>query len=356
MQIHDQVPSSLEPIKLAGKTSPVDYALLGELATAIGVERLAALIDAALSCQQLLIIASRDRQQLIAGLLNCLPVECRPAFSFTTGLKPSSTRPYRIHCQSEESSEARRWRRDPHRKVFCLCDEPSGSPVTAWARFVRQVVATGKSYALAGHLSASRAQLTLANLETLAQSLLAGCDDPEFAASTGEPDKAFPRLARLSGDPSSIHDPAPERSSGRRAQYAVSDSSLLVQKQTSVPMVRSAQHHQERSTDGTQNPRALEALELLDDTVFAAIAGSPTALERLRKLWPATLAKLGPDNLAESREHYIRRALATWRQYGQEAEPDDPIRACTPSKSSVPSSANRTTVPATPRRYSGPRG
>lgn len=65
---------------------------------------------------------------------------------------------------------------------------------------------------------------------------------------------------------------------------------------------------------GAQCPAALEKLELLDDTVFEAIAGRPGALEELRRLWPAVLAEVGPTLVEESREQYLRHALTVWRQ------------------------------------------
>jgi hypothetical protein len=67
------------------------------------------------------------------------------------------------------------------------------------------------------------------------------------------------------------------------------------------------------TTLGSQNPRIVERLELLDDTVFEAIAGKPGALERLRQLWPEVLRELGPDLLEESRSQYLRHAMSIWR-------------------------------------------
>ncbi|HEV3003643.1 MAG TPA: hypothetical protein VGX78_04250 [Pirellulales bacterium] len=64
---------------------------------------------------------------------------------------------------------------------------------------------------------------------------------------------------------------------------------------------------------GAQCPAALEKLELLDDTVFDAIAGKPGALDQLRELWPAVLAQVGPDLVEESREQYLRHALRVWK-------------------------------------------
>ena len=60
------------------------------------------------------------------------------------------------------------------------------------------------------------------------------------------------------------------------------------------------------------SPQVLEKLEALDDAVYEAIDGREAALERLQTLWPATLAELGPQLVAESREQYLRYALSLW--------------------------------------------
>ncbi|HWA97228.1 MAG TPA: hypothetical protein VG713_01995 [Pirellulales bacterium] len=64
---------------------------------------------------------------------------------------------------------------------------------------------------------------------------------------------------------------------------------------------------------GRHCPRAIEKLELLDDTVFEAIAGKPEALEQLRALWPALIAEVGAELIAESRAQYLRHAMHVWR-------------------------------------------
>lgn len=65
---------------------------------------------------------------------------------------------------------------------------------------------------------------------------------------------------------------------------------------------------------GRRCPQAIEKLELLDDTVFEAIAGKPAALEQLAALWPEVLAQVGPSLVEESRAQYLRHALSVWRQ------------------------------------------
>jgi hypothetical protein len=62
-----------------------------------------------------------------------------------------------------------------------------------------------------------------------------------------------------------------------------------------------------------EHPEALQRLEQLDDVVFEAIAGKPTALDQLRELWPAVIAELGRDLVEESQSQYLRHALGVWK-------------------------------------------
>jgi hypothetical protein len=326
MEVSEQVPPGLQPIRLAGKTAPVDCGLLNELTAAPGIDWLCAFIDAALSAEQVVLIANRQRRQLVAGLFNCLPVECRTGFSFMTGLKPSTSRRFRISCYPDESAETRRLGRDSRVAVIRLTDSIPAKLTSHWARYVKHALTTGNRYRLASQLAVCRSKLSLASLDALGQSLLAALESPEASSEFSEPVAAFPRLAQGT-DVSPSMTPAVSRPRIQRdwAGRGVCNSLIGDYQRNSTMMIRPALDTPpgERAYD----PCTLEALELLDDTVFAAIAGSTSALERLRQLWPATLAKLGADELAESREHYIRRALASWRNFNEAADLADRARA-----------------------------
>jgi hypothetical protein len=53
---------------------------------------------------------------------------------------------------------------------------------------------------------------------------------------------------------------------------------------------------------------ALERLEELDDTIFAALDGDPEALDRSRELWSTVARELEPPLVAESGAQYARHA------------------------------------------------
>jgi len=64
----------------------------------------------------------------------------------------------------------------------------------------------------------------------------------------------------------------------------------------------------------THDPTVVGKLERLDDLVFEAIAGNGESLDELRRFWPEVRDELDPSLLAESREQYLRYALASWEE------------------------------------------
>ncbi|MBL9122383.1 MAG: hypothetical protein JNG90_02040, partial [Planctomycetaceae bacterium] len=65
---------------------------------------------------------------------------------------------------------------------------------------------------------------------------------------------------------------------------------------------------------GAADPQMFEILDLLDDAVFDALDGRDGALEQLRKVWPQAVRHVGAEILGESKEEYVKRALAHWHQ------------------------------------------
>lgn len=63
------------------------------------------------------------------------------------------------------------------------------------------------------------------------------------------------------------------------------------------------------------DPRTLEAVESLDDTVFAALSGDPGALDNARLRWTQAQRQVSPKLVDEARSHYIERAEQSWRDY-----------------------------------------
>ncbi len=60
--------------------------------------------------------------------------------------------------------------------------------------------------------------------------------------------------------------------------------------------------------------QVMDQLEVLDDTIFKAIDGDVTALERSAGVWESALKNLGAELLEESRQQYLRQAEAQWQR------------------------------------------
>ena len=118
----------------------------------------------------------------MAGLFSCLPPECRLEFSFSTGLKFSPWRPFRLVALSDDPAE-RLWVAGyPNVTVLELGEDatPSAIPLDGWATLVERTLATDHISFLAGQISRRRFDLTLDDLPALGLQLLESLDGSEF--------------------------------------------------------------------------------------------------------------------------------------------------------------------------------
>lgn len=315
LRVYEQLPVELQPFRLVGKAGVVDQALLSQLMVDPGMSWLGALLEAAVSSPALAIVAGQQRQRLIAGLINCLPPECRTRFSFTSGLRYSPRRPFRVFCLSDDPAEQRRLVRQSEATLL----EFSGKPpkqftVTGgWGGFVACALAAGKTAFLSGQLAAPRPQLTVADLTALGNRLLEKMALSTAAADAVPPSRAPPasdlcQAAGAGAAPQRPADPAGDllRADAAHRRFEEPTGSAAALDGSSLCCGPS----QWLSAD---SPEMLETLEVLDDTVFEAIAGKPGAMDRLRALWPKALSRLRPEMVDESREQYLRHALRVWR-------------------------------------------
>ncbi len=71
---------------------------------------------------------------------------------------------------------------------------------------------------------------------------------------------------------------------------------------------------------------ALEAVEQLDDTMFAALGGDASSLDIARDRWRAVRRQVAASLVDEARDKYIERAEATWNDY-RNGDDADVVRA-----------------------------
>lgn len=303
IQVHDEIPDVLEPLELAGGTAPVDLALLARLAANPGPDWVAALVDAALTSVSVAVAGASSAEQLIAGLINCLPPECRTEFSFTTGLKFSSRRPFRIVAIGGDPEEQRRVERVYNAAVLDLSgDPPATAAADTWAQFIRKVLLSGRISLLAGQLSNLPEQVALDELPALGLEFLEELDTVLGAGDGGDSER-----------PSGAAAPSAKAaaSSGRRKQaHAAHRRSAK-----SAPEAAAVLHPPGPSTFLEPADRTmLDTLHQLDALVYEAITGPAEALEKVRSMWKQLENDLDARVATRWREEYLRYALSIWSQ------------------------------------------
>jgi hypothetical protein len=321
LEVHEQVPSQLEPLLLAGRAAPVDQTLLARLAANPGPQKMAMFMQAALDSACLAVAGLPSAGQLIAGLFSCLPPQCRHEFSFSTGLKFSSRRPFRIVALSGDPAE-QRWVAHQHNvSVLNVLESPppAAVPIDGWAQLIGRVLASGRTSFLATQLSRRRPNLTPEDLPALGLQLLEDLeasalrDDHQQGKVAAEEDGAPVPLLRVvgaelceaqTGDEEGDCSPFPPR----RAHAA---HGRLERRGDAVAMAQAAAVAPSTTLE-PDSPEVVGKLEFLDDVVFEAIGGQTTAQEQLKTLWPQILEELGEELVAESREQYLRYALTIW--------------------------------------------
>jgi hypothetical protein len=142
----DEVPSALESFDLEGSAPAIDQASLAQLVRQVGSWQMALLVQSALEAAGTIAVAGpASAEQLIAGLLDCLPIDCRTAISFSTGLRHSSRRPFHILALPGDPATRRQLARQPNMVVLDLvAQKPCRSVlVDNGTRLVEQALSGG---------------------------------------------------------------------------------------------------------------------------------------------------------------------------------------------------------------------
>lgn len=343
--VHETPPERLEPLRLAGRAAVVDVSLLRELTTATANSLLAAALSHLLHGQELAIVTKENRERLVEGLLNCLPVDLRTSFSFSTGLRVSPRRPVQLALLPPDISERRKLERED--RVIVICDEElqthAQARASGWGGFVAGMLAAGNLAAFKNRLAEAPAGLSLQNLDQLGDEWLRElAPAPSKLAGKVEQTRApAPPVRPAPGPRHSTVDPQPAPSNvlpfARDAQpecepegWRRPDAGHPQFKRPSETTAKPATADWADDPSmvlGRFCPEAIQRLELLDDTVFEAVAGKSAAIRTLQELWPEVLAQLGPELIEESRAQYLRHVLSVWRQYLEGDAVRDPGRA-----------------------------
>lgn len=336
LEVMDQFSDALAPLRLSGRATRFDDLLVARIAQSHDTGSLIGIVQSILAGETLGIPAAQRPEQLFEGILNCLPPECRIEVSFSTGLKISPRRPFRLLRLADDATHIRHVERRYGMSVHALDGARQGrqTPANGWAAYLHDIFQSQQFARMKMHMEQDSPGLCLDKLDDLGEELLpnlahshddqhAQLDSGDAAGSVGpasaQRNEAQPTVTEAVAN-------SPDVQSARRADAPHSRGRSLVQAGASLDSPGTTADRPSR-TLGPTSPEVTKVLEALDDLVFDAIAGNRSAFEQLQVVWAETLRRLGPDVVAESREQYVRHALSVWRDSGERNELFDPAAA-----------------------------
>jgi hypothetical protein len=127
MFVYDQVPKDLPTIPLIGRASGQQPDFVADVVHKAGAETIAELTEAVTGSQAVNVITDLSVERLFQALLYHLEPSERLDLSFTTGLKPSSRRPFKLSIVPDDPSLVRQSQRMHQGRVIevLTCDPHS---------------------------------------------------------------------------------------------------------------------------------------------------------------------------------------------------------------------------------------
>lgn len=169
LRVLSRLPDSLPPISLRGRASATMPSLLTPLAEEQPRHQALALLAAAAMAEIVLIRAGENFRSLVDWTMNLLPVECRPGFTFSTGLKYSTQRRFRIVAAPDDVMECNRVARQTGATLVDLREHaPDMNHLCPWVSSVDELLSSGQTGELVSLLNQPRPNLTLSRLGKLA--------------------------------------------------------------------------------------------------------------------------------------------------------------------------------------------
>lgn len=308
----EKIPKRLDPFCVTPEVQENGDSL-AQLVRHPGPVWLGLLLDCALGAPALGIVAGDRGASLVSALVQCLPRQCRGEFSFTTGLRFSPRRLFRVICLPNHAAENQRLARLAQVTLFEMKGHPSESAsLGGWASFVTAAIASGNTDYLATELARPRDGLTLVGLDRLGDQLAQG-----LRALQSTPSGTFAVKERPVAAVAQTGSDLWQRADGAHRPC----SSMLATLPTGLDI-----EEEPAREIGEACPAALDNLQSLEDAIFEAMAGKTDVLDQLSPLWLAVLAQVGPAQEEATREHYLRFALSVWRQLNQADDHHDPSR------------------------------
>lgn len=314
---YEKVPASLATVALVGRAPVVDPSLLSRARRDFGPETIARLVQEALQCTSMAIAGTSSGDLAVAALLNCLPPQIRPEFSFSTGLRTSARRPFRLLVLGDDAEERRRVRQLDEVTFIDFSSKAATkfSLTNNWAGAIHQILETGRTSLLSRWFENLPEAVSIDQLNAMGPDLL------EELVSSTVPGSGTPFPPADISHPRSDDAPSDDMAIKSSDEAAPSTNPQEPRQLAHAAHARfSATSNAEERIPGPsaalsfEHPQVVATLETLDDLVYDAIKGDDSSLAQLRAAWPRLRMELGDELLGQSREQYLRYALHVWEK------------------------------------------
>ena len=121
--VHDEVPPSLATVPLLGHSPHIEDSLLPQVLDEIGAKVFDDLVAAVAESPSVAIVTSGQVERLFQAVLHAFTAEERASISFTTGLKDSPRRPFKLFVLPNDPTIVRQSQRANGTKVIDLVGE-----------------------------------------------------------------------------------------------------------------------------------------------------------------------------------------------------------------------------------------
>lgn len=121
--VQDQVPETLPTVPLLGRSEKPDDSLITQVIDEVGASVFKGLAEAVATAPSVAVVTSGHVERLFQALLHAFPPEDRRTISFTTGLKGSPRRPFKLFVLPNDPSLVRQSQRLSGAKIIDLVGE-----------------------------------------------------------------------------------------------------------------------------------------------------------------------------------------------------------------------------------------
>ena len=125
--VHHDVPQTLPTVPLLGRSEAPDASLVAQVLEEVGHQVFHELVEAVATSTSVAVLTSGHVERLFQALLHALPPADRLQLSFTTGLKDSPRRPFRLFVLPNDPALIRQSRRLQPARVIDLIGEDVSS-------------------------------------------------------------------------------------------------------------------------------------------------------------------------------------------------------------------------------------